>query len=174
MTLPIAPPRVHSSKGPNRVNRAHWPTKENSETYYYLMIFPVHGKMAWVGPKWGQEFVFLLIQTLPTCWAERTWILSLFLCFVFFWIPNFWISRSPEFQIPRFPGSQISRFPDFQTPQAAAPAPDELSDPNLTPLPTHSGIKYVARSPCCDLSFQIKELEACFDSSSCRDQAVLY
>ena len=25
-----------------------------------------------------------------------------------------------------------------------------LSDPNLTPLPTHPWIKYVARSPCCD------------------------
>ena len=27
-----------------------------------------------------------------------------------------------------------------------APAPDEFSDPNLTPLPTHPGIKYVART----------------------------
>ena len=36
-----------------------------------------------------------------------------------------------------------------QTPPAPAPAPpDELSDPNLTPLPTHPGIEYVARSPC--------------------------
>ena len=34
-----------------------------------------------------------------------------------------------------------------QTPLAP---PDEFSDPNLTPLPTHPGIKYVARSPCCD------------------------
>ena len=41
------------------------------------------------------------------------------------------------------------RFPDFQTPPPAAP--DEFSDPNLTPLPTHPGTKYVARSPCCDL-----------------------
>ena len=29
--------------------------------------------------------------------------------------------------------------------QAPAP-PDEFSDPNLTPLPTHPGIKYVART----------------------------
>ena len=41
-----------------------------------------------------------------------------------------------------------SWFPDFQT-----PLPKKLSDPNLTPLPTHPGIKYVARvlaaiSPC--------------------------
>ena len=43
--------------------------------------------------------------------------------------------------------------PDFQTPPPpppapapAAAAPDEFSDPNLTPLPTHPGIKYVART----------------------------
>ena len=38
--------------------------------------------------------------------------------------------------------------PGAQTPPApAAPAPpDEFSDPNLTPLPTHPGIKYVART----------------------------
>ena len=53
--------------------------------------------------------------------------------------PNFWISRSPDLQIPRSQNSQIARFPDFQT-----PPPDKLSDPNLTPLPTHPGIKYVA------------------------------
>ena len=32
-----------------------------------------------------------------------------------------------------------------QTPPPAPP-PDEFSDPNLTPLPTHPGTKYVARS----------------------------
>ena len=35
-----------------------------------------------------------------------------------------------------------SWFPDFQTP----PPADEFSDPNLTPLPTNPGIKYVARA----------------------------
>ena len=35
--------------------------------------------------------------------------------------------------------------PNFQTLPAPV-APDELSDPNLTPLPTHPGIKYVARA----------------------------
>ena len=34
-----------------------------------------------------------------------------------------------------------SWFPDFQT-----PPPKKLSDPNPTPLPTHPGIKYVARA----------------------------
>ena len=37
--------------------------------------------------------------------------------------------------------------PNFQTPPPPPPPPpDELSDPNLTPLPTHPGIKYVARA----------------------------
>ena len=72
--------------------------------------------------------------------------------FVFFYFldRSIWISRSPDLQISGFPGpqiykfpdSQISRFPDFQAP----PAPDELSDPNLSLLPTHPGIKYVARA----------------------------
>ena len=55
------------------------------------------------------------------------------------------------YQISGCPGSYISKFSDSQTPQAPAPA-DKLSDPNLTPLPTHPGIKYVARSPCCDVN----------------------
>ena len=86
---------------------------------------------------------FLLIRTLPTFWAEWIWILRMLHC---------WYVLDPtflDFQVRRSPNSQISRFPDFQTPPAAA-APDELSDPNLTPLPTHPGVKYVARSPCCD------------------------
>ena len=57
--------------------------------------------------------------------------------------PNFWISRSPDLQIPKIPDFQV---PDFQTPPPAPAPDDELSDPNLTPLPTHPGIKYVARA----------------------------
>ena len=44
-----------------------------------------------------------------------------------------------------FPDFQIPRFPSFLTPVvaiAAAATLVELSDPNLTPLPTHAGIKY--------------------------------
>ena len=59
---------------------------------------------------------------------------------------DFQVPRFPNFQVPRFPNSQISRFPDFQTPPPAPP-PDELSDPNLTPLPMRPGIKYVAKEP---------------------------
>ena len=44
-----------------------------------------------------------------------------------------------------------------QTPPAPAPPapPDEFSDPNLTPLPTHPGIKYVARTLAA-ISYDIK------------------
>ena len=70
--------------------------------------------------------------------------------FLNFQVPRFQkiqISRSPDLQILRSPNSQISRFPDFQTLPTPAPVPpDEFSDPNLTPLPTHPGIKYVARA----------------------------
>ena len=59
-----------------------------------------------------------------------------------FYLFVFWDPKFPDFQVPRSPNSQMSRFPDFQTP----PPLDELSDPNLTPLPTHPGIKYVARA----------------------------
>ena len=35
--LPIPPPRVDSSKGPHRVNRAHGPTKGN--TQFFCILF---------------------------------------------------------------------------------------------------------------------------------------
>ena len=65
------------------------------------------------------------------------------LCFFVFFDPKFLdsqVPRSPNFWISRSPNYQISRFPDFQTP------PNKFSDPNLTPLLTHPGIKYVARA----------------------------
>ena len=52
------------------------------------------------------------------------------------------IPRCPDLWIRSFPDSKIARFPDCQK----LATTDELSDPNLTPLPTHPGIKYVARA----------------------------
>ena len=64
-----------------------------------------------------------------------------------FYVFDFLDPQFLDFQVPRSPNSQISRFPDFQTPPPPPVAPpDEPSDPNLTPLPTHPGIKYVARA----------------------------
>ena len=77
------------------------------------------------GPKWGQEDFFLLIQTLPTFWAERIWILRICIFWIFFssqlgpslgpawaraWArlgpglgPGFGTCCVPHFQISRFP-----------------------------------------------------------------------
>ena len=51
------------------------------ENFYFLdfLDVPAHAKN---GPRWaqmGQEDFFLLIQTLPTFWAERMWILRIFM-----------------------------------------------------------------------------------------------
>ena len=77
------------NRSPNRVNRAHWPTKENKHFFY---VFRPTQKMRPDGPKWAPgRFCFLLIQTLPTFWAER--ILDFENCyfFLFFGFPNFWL-----------------------------------------------------------------------------------
>ena len=118
-------------------------------------------KMAWDGPKWGQEDFVPTDPDLADILGRMDLEFEMFLCYYYYFclfgegldpkfpdfqVPrsqNLWISRSPGLQIPRSPNSQISRFPDFQTPP---PAPDEFSDPNLAPLPTHPGIKFVARA----------------------------
>ena len=144
---------------PNRVNRAHWRTKEDRQKSYIFMFFFGPGKMAWDGPKWDPRGLFPANPDLADILGGTDLDFEIFYFFEFldpkfldFQVsrsPTAQISRSPGPQTSKFPDSQIPRFPDFQTPPAPA---DELSDPNLTPLPTHPGIKYVARSPCCDLS----------------------
>ena len=109
-------------------------------------------KMAWDGPKWGREDFFPTNPDLANILGRTDLDFGIFHFFHFldpkfldFQVPKsqkIWISRSPDLQIPQIPDFQISRFPDFQT---APPVAEELSDPNLTPLPTHPGIKYVAR-----------------------------
>ena len=89
------------------------------------------------GPKWGQEDLFPTNPDLADILGDTDSDFESF----HFWIlfdPKFPDFQVPDFKIFRFPGSQISKFPDFQTPAA----PDKLSDPNLTPLPTHPGMKY--------------------------------
>ena len=51
--VPIAPPRVDSSKGPHRVNRAHWPTKENKQMLYIFCMFSVHRENGLGWPRMG-------------------------------------------------------------------------------------------------------------------------
>ena len=78
--------------------------------------------MAWGGPKWGQDDFFPTNPDLADILGRTD--LNFEKCYVFliFWTPN------------------------FQTPPPPPPPTDELSDSNLTPLPTHPGIKYVARA----------------------------
>ena len=111
-------------------------------------------KMASDVPKWGREDFVPTNPDLANILGRTDLIFQTFYFFHFldpnilnFQASNLEISGFPGAQISKVPKSQISRFPDFQTPP---PAQEEFSDPNLTPLPMHPGIKYVARSPCCD------------------------
>ena len=88
-------------------------------------------KAAWDGPKWGQEFFFPTNPDLADILGRTDLDFENLYCLFGLQISGF--SRSPDLQISEFPGPQISKFQDFQ-------------DPNLTPLPTHPGIKYVARA----------------------------
>ena len=45
-----------------------------------------------MGPKWARWIFFLLIQTLPTFWAARIWILRIFGFFPFL---DFWTAKLP-------------------------------------------------------------------------------
>ena len=89
--------------------------------------------------KWGQEDVFPTNPDLADIFGRTD------LNFENFYFFDVLDPKFLHFQVPRSPNSQISKFPDFQTPPPPV-APDKLSDPNLTPLPTHPGIKYVARA----------------------------
>lgn len=54
--------RIYFSK-PNRVNRAHWLPKENTQKSYIFYISAAHEKFAWNSPELGQE-----VWVLGICW----------------------------------------------------------------------------------------------------------
>ena len=58
--------------------------------------------------------------------------------------PNFFMG-GPHVGPPTW-AQAWAQAPPPPAPAPAPPAPDEFSDPNLTPLPTHPGMKYVART----------------------------
>ena len=90
-----------------------------------MQFFPAHAKN---GPRWPQMGPGGFFPTNPDL-ADILGRTDLdFENFYFF---DFLDPKFLDFQVPRSPNSQISRLPDFQTP------PNKLSDPNLTPLPTH-------------------------------------
>ena len=77
-------------------NRAS--TKENLG--FVLHVYDLSGpwrKWPGMAPNEAGKVFFRLIQTLPTFWADRIWILTI-PCFLFF-----------RFQISGFPGFQISK-----------------------------------------------------------------
>ena len=149
--LPIAPPRVDSSKGPPR---------KISKILAFFAFFRPTQKMGPGGAKWGQEDFFLLIQTVPIFWAERILILRIFIFWIF-WAPNLgpawarpWAQLGPDLGPGLGPGlgphtwaqtwAQACAQAWAQTP----PVPDEFSDPNLTP--PRDQIR--RKDPCCDCS----------------------
>ena len=129
--IPVAPPRVDSSTGPNRVNRAYWPTKENMHFFdiFFFDFFGLWKKWPQMAPNRAGRIFFLLIQTLPTFWAERIWILRIFI-FVDFVDPKF-----RDFQVPRFP-------------DAAADGRTLRSQPDPSPNAHRDQIR--RKGPCCD------------------------
>ena len=110
---------------------------------HFFRFFRPMEKMASDGPKYGQEDFFPTNPDLADILGRTDLNFENF--FFDFLDPKFL-----DFQVPRSPNFWISRSPDFQTPPPPTPPPppptDEPSDPNLTPLPTHPGIKYVARA----------------------------
>ena len=152
------------------------PPRKIGKIWAIFGFFRPAEKMGREGPKWGGDAFLRHKKTSPTIWAERILILRTF-DFWIFWGPKFasnffmgekyfqesasnFFMGEKYFQefAPNFfmggphvgPPTWAQAWAQAPTPPAPAPAPDEFSDPNLTPLPTHPGIKYVARSPCCD------------------------
>ena len=131
----------------SHVHRGNESSKENRQNFGIFWIFPVYGKSCLRWTQIGPGGFFPTNPDLADILGRTDLNFENFYFFIC-WTPTFWISRSPDLQISGFSGPQISRFPDFQTPPTApAPAPpDEFSDPNLTPLPTHPGTRHIARA----------------------------
>ena len=116
-----------------------------------------------MAPNGALEEFFLLIQTLPTFWAERISFL-IFFFELFFWIPNFWSSRSPNLKNSGFPGPQISKVPDFQVPRfpdaagAGAAGPGQILGSQPDPSPNAPRDQMRRKGPYCDLVQNIKEI----------------
>ena len=123
------------------------------------------------GPKWGQEDFFLANPDLANILGRTDFDFEKFY-FLIFLGPKFlaWAHLGPAWAHPLGPGVGPPTWAQLgpthvgpawahplgpsvgpptwaQTPAPPpAPPPDEFSDPNLTPLPTHPGMKYVART----------------------------
>ena len=100
-TIPIAPARVDSSKGPHQANRAHWPTKENRQTFVMFLIFSAYVKNGLRWPQIGPGGFFPSNPDLADILGKAD------LDFEIFYFSAFLGS-----QISGFPSPQIVKFPD--------------------------------------------------------------
>ena len=110
-------------------------------------------KMAWDGPKWGQEEFFPTNSDLADILGradlnfENFYFILLdpkFLDFQVSRSPNFW-KMQPDLQIPRFPDLQVPRFPDA----ADAGGRTLRSQPDPSPNAPRDQIR--RKGPDCDL-----------------------
>ena len=92
--IPIAPPRVDSSKGPPRKIGKH---------LAFFGFFRSMEKMAWDGPKWGREDFFPTNPDLANILGRTD------LDFENFYFLHFLDPKFLDFQVPRFPKSGLGR-----------------------------------------------------------------
>ena len=98
-------------------------------------------KWAQMAPNRARRIFFLLIQTLPTFWAERILILRIFI----FWI--FLDLKFPDFWVPDF---QISSLGPGLGPDAAAGAAARILRSQPDPSPNAPRDQIRRKDPCCD------------------------
>ena len=84
---------------------ARAPHRENRQNFRILGIFSVHGKIALRWPQIGPGGFFPTNPDLADILGRTD---LNFEDFLIFWIPMFWISRSPDLQISGCTGPQIS------------------------------------------------------------------
>ena len=102
-----------AARAPNRQNSKHRRNK-----FIFSDFFGPWKKWPGMAPNGARRIFFLLIQTLPTFWAERILILRIFIFWIFC-VPNFWLGPSlgPAWARlgPRHgPGSEVSSPPAAQ------------------------------------------------------------
>ena len=142
-----------AARAPNRVNRAHRPTKDR-QNFDIFSIFPAHAKNC---PRWAQMGPGGFFPTNPDL-ADilgRTDLSFENFYFLIFWTPHFWISRSPDLQTSGFPDLQIPTFPDFQVPRFPDAAAGAAAGRTLRSQPDPSANaprdQIRRKGPCCDL-----------------------
>ena len=94
-----------AARAPNRVNRAHGPTKENSQNLYIFSIFPAHTKNWPRGPQMGPRGFFATNPDLADILGRTDFDFENFYFFDFLG-PKFlaWAHLGPAWAHPHGPG----------------------------------------------------------------------